>query len=122
MVRLRPTIRAACLGKSLFITSSIYNAAGSTFVLIVFCNSETTDYYMIFSRIPPRGGRRVMVEAKPYNLFIVPCALGQLASSSAGLDALKSCHSVNSFGAVCPTELGNRLVEEGVKLNSGYPM
>lgn len=63
-----------------------------------------------------------MVEAQLHNLFIVPSALGQLASSSAGLEALKSCHSVNSFGAVCPTELGNRLADEGVKLNSGYTM
>lgn len=63
-----------------------------------------------------------MVQAKPHNLSIVLCALGQLASSSAGLEALKSCHSVNSFGAVCPAELGNKLVEEGVKLNSGYFM
>jgi hypothetical protein len=63
-----------------------------------------------------------MVEAKPHTVIIVPYALGQLASSDAGLEALKSCDSVNSFEAVCPTELGNRLVEEGVKLNSGYAM
>lgn len=48
MVRLRSTIRAACFGKSLFITSLVYNSAGSTFVLIALCNSETTYYYNDF--------------------------------------------------------------------------
>jgi acyl-coenzyme A synthetase/AMP-(fatty) acid ligase len=119
MARLRSAVK---FGKPGFITSSVYNAAGTTFTLVALSNSEITYYYNDFLPYTAEGITTLMVEAKPHILIILPCVLGQLATSSTGLQALKNCSSVNSFGATCPTELGNRLVEEGVKLSSGYAM
>lgn len=122
MARLRSAVKTPYFGKPLFITSSVYNSAGSTFLLLGLCNSETTYYYNDFLPYTAEGLTTVMVEARPHTVVIVPYALGQLASSSVGLEALKGCRSVNAFGAVCPTELGDKLVGEGVSLNSGYAM
>ena len=122
ITRLRSAVKVPYFAKQRFITSSVYNSAGMTFMLAALCDSKTTYYYNDFLPYTAEGLTTVMVEARPDCIVIVPYALGQLAASSAGLEALKNCSSVNSFGAVCPTELGNRLVEEGVKLNSGYAM
>ena len=122
MNRLRFAAKAPYFGKPLFLTSSVYNSAGSTMALLALCNAETTYYYNDFLPYTAEGLTKVMQEARPHTVLAVPYTLGQLASPSAGMEALKECSSINSFGAVCPTALGNKLVEQGIRLNSGYAM
>lgn len=91
-------------------------------MLMALCNSATTYYDNDLLPYTPEGLTTVMLEATPHTVVLVPHALGQLASQAMGLEALKRCDSVNTFSTVCPTELGERLVKEGVKLNAGYAL
>lgn len=122
MARLRSNMTGNYAGTPLFITSALYNSAGSTFLLSALANSEITYFYNDSLSYTAEGLTQVLVQARPNVVIIVPYALGQLASTRPGLEALKECRSVNAFGAVCPSQLGNKLVDEGIHLNSGYAM
>lgn len=122
MARLRSTCTGPYAGKPLFITSSVYNSAGSTFMLAALLNSAVTYYFNDFLPYTAEGLTQVLMEARPHTVIIVPYALKQVATTLAGMKALKACNSVNSFGAVCPTQLGDMLVGQGVVLSSGYAM
>lgn len=122
LARLRSAAKNPYFGKRVFITSSLYNSAGSTFMLKALADSESVYYYNDHLPYTPEGLTEVLVESQPQAIIIVPYALGQLALTRAGIEALKACSSVNVFGAVCPTQLGDDLVEQGVNLNTGYAM
>ena len=122
MARMRSTANGVYGGRRIFITSSVYNSAGSTCALAALASSEMTYFYNDALPYTAEGLTQVMVQARPHTIIIIPYALEQLANTSAGVETLKTCDSVSVFGAVCPTQLGDSLVEQGVKLNSGYAM
>ncbi|KAL8728617.1 MAG: hypothetical protein Q9166_005270 [cf. Caloplaca sp. 2 TL-2023] len=54
--------------------------------------------------------------ARPAVLNAVPYILKLLGEKAHGIEALKSCERVITAGSGCPDELGDRLVDQGVKL------
>ncbi|KAI1806008.1 acetyl-CoA synthetase-like protein [Daldinia bambusicola] len=53
---------------------------------------------------------------QPEICHTVPYALKLMAERQDGIDVLKRCRAVTSAGARTPDELGNRVIEQGVKL------
>lgn len=58
--------------------------------------------------------------ARPESVQGVPYLLQLLVDSPRGLKALRACKSVTYGGAPCPDELGDRLVDEGVKFGGSF--
>ncbi|CAK96299.1 hypothetical protein CBS115989_2471 [Aspergillus niger] len=58
--------------------------------------------------------------ARPESVQGVPYLLQLLVDSPRGLKALRACKSVTYGGAPCPDELGDRLVNEGVKFGGSF--
>ena len=54
--------------------------------------------------------------AQPAVLHVVPYVLKIMAEEKKGVEVLKTCEEVISAGSQCPDELGDRLVNEGIKL------
>ena len=54
--------------------------------------------------------------AQPAVLHAVPYVLKILAEEKKGVEVLKTCEEVISAGSQCPDELGDRLVDQGIKL------
>lgn len=122
MERLRSIYMSPYGQQSTFITSSTYNSAGLTFMISALFKSTANYFYNDSLPYTAEGLTRVLREARPNIAVLVPYALAELASTSRGIKSLKICRSVNVFGAVCPTQLGNRLVEQGVKLSISYAL
>jgi len=78
--------------------------------------------FMWNTSLPLTAGGLVaaMEEAQPESVHIVPYILQLLADSSHGVELLRKCKVVTYGGAVCPDELGNRLVHEGVRLGCQF--
>ncbi|KAF9891628.1 hypothetical protein FE257_003639 [Aspergillus nanangensis] len=58
--------------------------------------------------------------ARPESVQGVPYLLQLLVDSTRGLDALRTCKLVTYGGAPCPDELGDRLVDEGVRFGGSF--
>ena len=58
--------------------------------------------------------------ARPESLWTTPHELKLLSGRSRGLDTLKQCQNVSSYGSKCPDELGDALVKQGVQLGIAY--
>ncbi|GAD96228.1 NRPS-like enzyme [Paecilomyces variotii No. 5] len=58
--------------------------------------------------------------SQPESISAVPYALQLLIESPSGIDALRRCSLVTYGGAPCPDELGNRLVDEGVRFGGAF--
>lgn len=54
--------------------------------------------------------------------YVVPYVLKLLGESESGIRLLQSFKIVTYGGAACPDELGDRLVENGVRLVGHYGM
>lgn len=57
-------------------------------------------------------------EAKPTTFCVVPYTLKLLREQELGIEALRSCDSVMFTGSQCPDDLGDYLVDRGIKLCS----
>ena len=108
--------------KSLFIISSFYNSAGLTFMLGSLSRSKVTYFCNDYLPYTAEGLGQLVKEARPQCIVAVPFALGRLATTSEGIEAMKTSDNVSVFGAVCPTWLGNELVDHGINLRTGYAM
>ena len=60
----------------------------------------------------------VIREVKPVTLCVVPYTLKLLREQDSGIEALRTCESVMFTGSQCPDDLGDYLVNRGVKLSS----
>lgn len=102
--------------------SALYNTLG----FVMLCRSLMKTACAFFendrTHLTPAGALAFLDEAKPHDLHLTPWTLGVLASTQKGIEALKTCDRVRTFGAVCPDELGNMLTSEGIYLTNGYGM
>ena len=62
----------------------------------------------------------VLEAARPESVQGVPYLLQLLVDNPRGLKALRACKSVTYGGAPCPDELGDKLVEAGVKFGGSF--
>lgn len=60
----------------------------------------------------------VLEHLRPDVLHVVPYTLELLAGSERGVDAMKKCKRVVFSGSGCPDDLGNDLVNKGIRLES----
>ena len=60
----------------------------------------------------------VLEHLRPDVLHVVPYTLELLAGSERGVDAIKKCKRVVFSGSGCPDDLGNDLVNKGIRLES----
>ena len=76
--------------------------------------------YFYNSNIPLTGSYmlKAIEHIRPDNLHVVPYSLKLLAESERGIDAMKACGRVIFSGTGCPDVLGNRLIREGINLES----
>ncbi|KAL1847172.1 hypothetical protein Plec18170_008736 [Paecilomyces lecythidis] len=58
--------------------------------------------------------------SQPESISAVPYVLQLLIETSSGIDALKRCSLVTYGGAPCPDELGDTLVNEGVRFGGAF--
>lgn len=102
--------------------SAMYNAVG-LIQLSVSVNKEVPSFFendrMQFT---VDGAISFAKEAKPDAISLTPHTLAMMASVPEGVECLRSAKNVSMFGAVCPDELGDRLVAQGVRLSSIYAM
>lgn len=102
--------------------SALYNTLGFVMLGRSLTKTACTFFENDRTHLTPAGAVAFLDEAKPHDLHITPWTLGVLASAQNGIEALKTCDRVRTFGAVCPDELGNMLVREGIYLANGYGM
>ncbi|KAL2008408.1 hypothetical protein VTN00DRAFT_6602 [Thermoascus crustaceus] len=58
--------------------------------------------------------------SQPESVSTVPYVLQLLAENPRGIEALRKCKMVTYGGAACPDELGDKLVQEGVKFAAAF--
>ncbi|PYI00534.1 acetyl-CoA synthetase-like protein, partial [Aspergillus sclerotiicarbonarius CBS 121057] len=78
--------------------------------------------YMWDASLPLTASTAVAVleAARPESVQGVPYLLQLLVDNPRGLKALRACKSVTYGGAPCPDELGDKLVEEGVRFGGSF--
>lgn len=102
--------------------SAMYNAVGLLILSVAPARHSPSYFENDRVQFTKEGALVFITEAQPDSVGITPYTLGLVASSEGGLDMLKKAASVAMFGAVCPDELGDMLVSEGVNLSSLYAM
>ena len=76
--------------------------------------------YVYNANLPLTGNYivKALEHIQPDNLHVVPYSLKLLAETHRGIDALKACGRVLFSGTGCPDILGNRLIAEGINLET----
>lgn len=122
MARLTSAERGPLKDQGVFITSSMFNSAGLTFLLTSFSKrapvllwDDETDY-------TPDSLAGFLTAARPEMAIFAPSILAEAAKSEQAINVLRQCRSVGTFGALCPKELGDRLVALGIRFYSGYAL
>jgi acyl-coenzyme A synthetase/AMP-(fatty) acid ligase len=116
------TIPADYRTKSFFVGSSFYYIVGIFSILMSFMKNRPTFYINEKLPLTPNGLGKLLAEAKPEVAYFSPFNLNIAASTKEGVEMLKGCLGVNVIGAVCPQQLGDRLVTAGVRLANEYGM
>lgn len=100
--------------------SAMYNYVG----FMMLCRSLQKTACSFFendrTHFTQAGAVAFLNEAHPHDLHVTPWTLGVLASTPQGIDAIKKCETVRTFGAVCPDALGDMLVRRGIDLSSSF--
>ncbi|OQV11106.1 hypothetical protein CLAIMM_15001 [Cladophialophora immunda] len=78
--------------------------------------------YFLNARLPLTSTNltAVLEAVRPAIMFTVPYALGLLAETERGMQAMQSCEIVSSAGSQVPDELGDQLIDRGVHLISHW--
>ncbi|CAI6015403.1 unnamed protein product [Clonostachys chloroleuca] len=106
--------------ESYYITLPFYHGHGvSMFFRAVFKGKPIALYN---ASLPLTGGHLVkgLQNTRPESLHCVPYALKLIAETEGGIEALRGPKQVLFGGSSCPDDLGDLLVEGGVRLISHY--
>jgi hypothetical protein len=114
------TIPAKYRTLSYYVASGFYNGVGLMSLLLSFIQSRPTIYDN--EQLPLTSDRyaQLLQEGKPDVAYFNPYSLALASSTSYGLKSLKRCHNVTVFGALCPDDLGDKLVQEGICLTNEF--
>lgn len=109
-------------GRIEFSTFPFHHAYGNQVILRNIKDRKTT--YINDSRLPLTAGyiTKVIETTHPDVLHVVPYILELLALAHEGLDALKQCKRVVFAGGSFSDDLGHKLVEQGVNLETMWGM
>lgn len=112
---------AAYAQKATMFTSAPFSHAFGLMSCMQALHTRSTIYCMNGYTPPtPDNLAAALRAANPEIVFIVPYALGLLAETPEGVEALRNCRSVRSGGSRLPDQLGDRLTEAGVHLGMSF--
>ncbi len=97
-----------------FIDSAPYNSGGMTWLLVSLWEKTPTCYWNESSTYTSDNLASMLESLRRQRIFMTPCVLKCLAETYCGVKALQDCQNVGSFGAPCPTPLGDMLMTQGV--------
>ncbi|MCJ1478790.1 hypothetical protein MMC13_007474 [Lambiella insularis] len=106
--------------KSIYVASGLYNGVGLLVGLSSFVMSGPTFYDNDHLPFTAEGYAQLLQEARPQVAFFTPYSLDLALSTKDGLEALKKCDLVTSFGAVCSQAIGDKAVANGIRLITDY--
>ena len=106
--------------KRLYMASAFYNIVGFWSMITCVNKAEPTIYDN--DVFPFTSGSLIssLKETQPHWARVSPYSLQLIAAKPEGLAELKKCERVTCFGAVIPQELGDRVVQAGIRLISSY--
>lgn len=103
-----------------WIASAFYNSFGFLMMLCCLTRQQPLFYDNDLLPFTPDGLIAVMREGRFHFAAVTPHSLGLIVSHPDGLAELQKCQTVRVFGAVLPQEIGDKLVQAGIRLGSGY--
>ena len=106
--------------KRIYVASAFYNVVG--FWSMITCVSKAMPTIYDSDVLPFTSESLVnsMKETQPHHARVNPYSLQLIAAKPEGLAELKKCARVTCFGAIIPQELGDRVVQAGIRLDSSY--
>jgi acyl-coenzyme A synthetase/AMP-(fatty) acid ligase len=122
LTRIQAILKHSPYAKSVFVTSSMFNSAGLIQLLLSFRRNAPAYFYNDHLKWTPDGLSAAIAKSQVNVARLTPRALAMVASTQAGIDILRGCSNVVNVGAVCPSDLGNRLVREGITFSTVYAL
>lgn len=106
-----------------FITSALYNSAGISLFLCALVKSASPMYYWDDTQ-PYTASElgKFLHTIRPDWTALYPSVLALAVQTPEGIEALRNCEQINVFGAICPQEVGDRIVDLGINISSSYAM
>ena len=103
-----------------YVSSAVYNPVGVLSMLLSLASIKPTFYDNDKLPFTSNGLVSLLKAARPQAAIFTPYSLCLTAAQPDGVEVLKRCDFVSTFGAVCPQAVGDRLVREGVFLRNEY--
>ncbi|GAB1316330.1 hypothetical protein MFIFM68171_06540 [Madurella fahalii] len=123
IIRTLRTVPPSFIDKSLFCGPWIHFSVGLYAMLYSFAKQGGPTYWASETSPPTPGTYRdIMLEIRPQLAWFNPVSLMATMATPEGVEALQKCIVVSTAGNVFPDQLGDRLVQVGVRLTNEYGM